>query len=193
MIMKSKVERSDYKKIHEAIKDHCILGHYSFHLIRILTVLFQIFAKISILMKIVSLLCTIFPSQCLRLQLKNSNTSMKFTAVLPRRITAPVWSRKKNRLIKFHFHHQAKRLKTLVLWSNVMNVESMHSKLKLKKDSAVKLNRFNQEFVYSCGTVLQDMVLYDEQYNNIITNVFVNKGSKNKFLLHTNHSIPSYL
>ena len=30
MIMKSKVELSDYKKIHKAIKDHCILGYYMF-------------------------------------------------------------------------------------------------------------------------------------------------------------------
>ena len=30
MIMKSKVELSGYKKFHEAIKDHCVLGHYMF-------------------------------------------------------------------------------------------------------------------------------------------------------------------
>ena len=43
----------------------------------------------------------------------------------------------------------------------------IYSKLKLKKYTAVKLNRFNQEFVYSCGTVLH------EQCSNIIANVFV--------------------
>ena len=48
----------------------------------------------------------------------------------------------------------------------------MYSKYKLKKDVSTKLSRFNEEFIYSCGTILQDTVPYDDTYNDIIT-VFV--------------------
>ena len=52
----------------------------------------------------------------------------------------------------------------------------MYSKNNPKKDVAMKLIRFNGEFVSSCGTILQDTVLYDEYCNGNITNDFV-KGN----------------
>ena len=48
----------------------------------------------------------------------------------------------------------------------------MYSQHKLKKDVAVLLNRFNEEFNYTCGVLLQD-VLLDSTYERIQELIFV--------------------
>ena len=48
----------------------------------------------------------------------------------------------------------------------------MYSQDKLKKDVAVLLNRFNEDFFYTCGVVLQDDLL-DSTYERIQELMFV--------------------
>ena len=49
----------------------------------------------------------------------------------------------------------------------------MYSERKLQKDVSSLLGRFNEEFNYTCGVVLQELILYDTKYSKIQELVFV--------------------
>ena len=149
-----------------------------FHLrdVRILTVLFQIFAKNKHIDEgcFASLHHLPFPMPKI-----TAEKSKHFNEVFGSSTTQ---NHRPNLIEKEKSSHQlpfspssqaAKNTNAVVQCDECGKWRCMYSKLELKKYTAVKLNRFNQEFVYSCGTVPQDIVLYDVQYSNIIANVFV--------------------
>ena len=47
-----------------------------------------------------------------------------------------------------------------------------YSKYKLKKNQLECLVRFTEEFMYTCGTFIQDAVFYDEEYKDVYENVY---------------------
>ena len=147
MIQKSKVELTDYKDLHTAINDHCILGNYLFS-----------FKRLS------NDNCSI-PHICRENEI--------FTTLHHLPFPMPKESDEKFR----HFNE---------LYDNASNENYRPSRIEKEESShqmafppsrvktlRILVNRFNEEISHSCGTILQDIVLYDDTYNGIITNVFV--------------------
>ena len=82
----------------------------------------------------------------------------------------------------------AKNTGTVVQCDECGNWRCVYSERKLKKDVSSLLEWFNEEFNYTCGVVLQELILYDTKYSKIQELMFV----KANLTCRTEIEIPFY-
>ena len=174
MIEKKKVCICDYLNIQKAIAEHCVLGHYMFS-----------FKKCNRSDCSISTVCGAkhldnevflglhhlpFPMR------KPTDEKFKHFNDVCGEVTSethlPSLTEKSHQMPFSPSSQSAKNTGVVVQCGECGKWRCMYSQHKLKKDVAVLLNRFNEEFIYTCGVVLQD-VLLDSTYERIQELIFV--------------------
>ena len=82
----------------------------------------------------------------------------------------------------------AKNAGTVIQCGQCCKWRVLYSKYKLKEEQLKCLNRFTEEFIYTCGTFIQDAVFLDDEYKAVYENVYV----KANLTCSANIEIPFY-